>query len=877
MRKSKMWNCCLVLLVSVSVCGGEEDWSRCPKECKCKWISGKRTADCQGAGLRSLPKFPMADKIQVLHLDNNPIGQLTDVAFVSAGLINIQKAYLSNCSLTNVHPGAFSDLVILIELNLSNNMLRTIHPGTFVGNIRLRKLWMTSNPLRSLHGFQFPALPHLRILDLSHGRLVKMNKQTFANLEHLEILHLNHNRFRRLDKRVFVPASSLKSLTLDGNPWHCDCRLQDFWQWLMFNNLFNSPTECATPPKLKGYGWDKLSSAALACAPVVHVPEPMVAVATGQTATLACLVNENPNAKMQWVRSGVIIRNNTHASADEGGKFQRYTIHSGRADLESIIPISGSSHGRRLIDKTMIYEAEESYGGDTHARKIWFNLTILNVQMSGSGGYTCVAKNEGGVSEANVTLVYSESVATYLDNRDISMLLVTGLVAGVLVFLAISSAIVCWVMQRKQQYRLQHQTLRLASTTSVADSRPIDDQSATVLNNITEEEGNRKESNGKVLFQHNNVPREAQCTKPKNPNCFNETKNVSLSKLGFSGHQQQLENKQEHLNLELEDSGCGSTSGISANNLFGDEMRVFPDLVHSSKVASHSPGWTSSSMGSDCTLVPEQRDFTVKGRQHYGYGPTENYFPYYFEDPRVIPFGWNAAGILFDNRHPLVEMGHGQAYAVHEPNGGIATLPRNVKTPHNVSEMMIATKNDVSHVPSSQVGYFPTDHLELDVFKSAFKGGRPPLAQNICHSQLEQTRPPMPSSRSCHEQQGKSPDPSSDGSLPSPNSSMLWSQILARRRETSMKGGESGGTSKLLMLHKNPPAIVTRNMGKCKQQLESIREVVSSVFEEEDNIGQSNKKPDFTTITNPSMLAQEMESRNEMLHALVKDKNDTPV
>ena len=89
-------------------------------------------------------------------------------------------------------------------------------------------------------------------------------------------------------------------------------------------------------------------------------------------------------------------------------------------------------------------------------KKRWYNLTIENVQMSGSAGpvkYTCVAKNVGGVSEGNVTLVYSETVATYLDNREISMLLVTGLVAGVMVFLAIGGAVICWVMHRKHDTR----------------------------------------------------------------------------------------------------------------------------------------------------------------------------------------------------------------------------------------------------------------------------------------------------------------------------------------------------------------------------------------------------------------------------------------
>ena len=47
------------------------------------------------------------------------------------------------------------------------------------------------------------------------------------------------------------------------------------------------------------------------------------------------------------------------------------------------------------------------------ARRRWFNLTIENVRPSGSGGYTCVAQNEGGMAEGNVTVVYSETVATY--------------------------------------------------------------------------------------------------------------------------------------------------------------------------------------------------------------------------------------------------------------------------------------------------------------------------------------------------------------------------------------------------------------------------------------------------------------------------------
>ena len=79
-------------LIMASVSGEGEDWSKCPRECRCKWISGKRTAECENNRLSSLPIFPMPDKIQVLHMNGNPLSMLPDKAFVQAGLINVQKA-----------------------------------------------------------------------------------------------------------------------------------------------------------------------------------------------------------------------------------------------------------------------------------------------------------------------------------------------------------------------------------------------------------------------------------------------------------------------------------------------------------------------------------------------------------------------------------------------------------------------------------------------------------------------------------------------------------------------------------------------------------------------------------------------------------------
>ena len=114
------------------------DWSQCPPACKCKWASGKRTADCESAGLESLPLFPRPDLIQVLVMDHNPLKTLPPKAFHLTGLINVQKVYMKNCSLHDLDPTALGGLVILIELDLSDNHIKELKQGTFrVSFIRL--------------------------------------------------------------------------------------------------------------------------------------------------------------------------------------------------------------------------------------------------------------------------------------------------------------------------------------------------------------------------------------------------------------------------------------------------------------------------------------------------------------------------------------------------------------------------------------------------------------------------------------------------------------------------------------------------------------------------------------------------------------------
>ena len=321
---------------------------------------------------------------------------------------------------------------------MTDNFLTRLSQGLFEGNERIRKLWLGGNPIDSLDGFVFPTIPHLRILDLSNCRISKLGKDTFAFLDLLEVLQLNGNRFRRLDREALEPlAVNLKSLTLEGNPWACDCRLKGFWRWLKDSksHLITRQTACQSPKKLRGVRWHDLDILDLSCPPRIVVPEPMVTASSGGVVRLACLVSEmTPRTELRWVRSGAIIANNSRsANGIVDGATQYFTVYESRL---------------------------------FQPRRKWFNLTIENVHPSGSGHYTCVARNfgGGGIAEGNVTVVYSESVATYLDKSEMStLLLAIGVGAGFAVFVVLGFAIVCVVLVRKerQRHRRSHQHITM--------------------------------------------------------------------------------------------------------------------------------------------------------------------------------------------------------------------------------------------------------------------------------------------------------------------------------------------------------------------------------------------------------------------------------
>lgn len=316
----------LIVLLTITMVLGEEDWSICPSSCKCKWVSGKKVAECDKAGLSTVPD-KLSSEIQSINLSGNTLHSLPSKAFDSVGLVNLHKIYLRECGITELHKDAFEGLQILIELDLSHNRIHTIHSGTFRDNVRLRLLYMSHNPMTKLEDGLFTNMTFLQTVDMSDCRLSHIGHKTFNNVPNLQHLMLNGNNLVHMKVAAVESLRRLISLVLHNNPWRCDCHLKAFRNWTIEKNLYVHPTSCAEPPHLALRYWNEISPLEFACKPQISYPPVGKTIeALEEEVTLSCKVVGNPPPEVYWVVNSRIISNSTRTGKFELVKMKVYFL-----------------------------------------------------------------------------------------------------------------------------------------------------------------------------------------------------------------------------------------------------------------------------------------------------------------------------------------------------------------------------------------------------------------------------------------------------------------------------------------------------------------------------------------------------------------------
>ncbi|XP_023319461.1 leucine-rich repeat-containing protein 26, partial [Eurytemora carolleeae] len=187
----------LICLLSSLIGPSRSDWANSCHHCECKWMGGKKVANCSSAGLTQVPTN-LNKEIQVLILDNNTITRLGENVFQDS-LPNLQKIFIRHAGLRTIHPTAFYNLKILIEVDLSYNSITKLDKKTFDGNGRLKMVSFANNPIQVLESFQFPVLPHLKTIDFSFCQINAIQTSAFGNLGNsIEAIKLQGNKLKGL-------------------------------------------------------------------------------------------------------------------------------------------------------------------------------------------------------------------------------------------------------------------------------------------------------------------------------------------------------------------------------------------------------------------------------------------------------------------------------------------------------------------------------------------------------------------------------------------------------------------------------------------------------------------------------------------------------
>lgn len=353
------------------------DWTvNCSTSCKCKWMSGKKSALCDALSLTQIPSN-LSTEIQVLMLNENNLQTLNREEFTTLGLINLQKIYLKKSNIKYLHRETFKNLKILVELDLSENLIEQLDKQTFSGNDRLRILYLYSNPIKILIADQFPVLPYLRTIDLHNCEIVSVEETSFSNVDLLEYLNLKQNALQSLPGNVFTHMKNLKTLHIDDNPWNCDCKLKKFRNWYVKNNLNRISLQCKSPFSLIDQQWENIHEDAFGCAPTLKIlKEDIHSSDLESNITFKCYTTGDPRPTISWQLDGKEIENeNVVIDNDETPQVSSVSV-----------------------------DQQHPNG------KLWSNLSIYNITNLNAGFYTCFARNDLGLASQNITLVLPEVV-----------------------------------------------------------------------------------------------------------------------------------------------------------------------------------------------------------------------------------------------------------------------------------------------------------------------------------------------------------------------------------------------------------------------------------------------------------------------------------
>lgn len=280
-----LFSCCILYCKAI-----------CPEPCKCP----DKHASCRNSSLTEIiDNIP--DKSNSLDYSYNRLSEIPNEIFITKNLLNLEDLNLDWNYDVKLHPDSFKGLTRLRWLYISGDNIHQLNPdqfkynpileklimfhnvitlpssGPLLNSISLRELWLGRCDITSIPNEVFSGLPNLELLDLRGNNIQVLRQKVFQTLKNLKTLYLDDNKIKILQTQTFDPLHKieaihlsnndikylpiqiidkpkLKEVSLQKNPFHCDCRLHKTWWKLSINGVKNENAVCTTP---RNTTWDE--------------------------------------------------------------------------------------------------------------------------------------------------------------------------------------------------------------------------------------------------------------------------------------------------------------------------------------------------------------------------------------------------------------------------------------------------------------------------------------------------------------------------------------------------------------------------------------------------------------------------------------------